>query len=115
MKTINSEQTVFYDVDDTLVMWGQEDYDIEINDAYSPGNKLCLKKHKKHIKLLIDHHARGFTNIVWSAGGFAHAEAVVKALQLEPYVHLIMSKPIKFFDDLPAQEVLVNRIYLEDK
>ncbi len=61
---------------------------------------------------LMDHHSRGFTNIVWSAGGYAWAHEVVYALGLQDYVTLIMAKPLKYVDDLQAPEILVSRIYL---
>lgn len=115
MMTTNSEQIIMIDVDDTLVMWNWHtgSYDVEVKDPYFD-NVYKLKKHNKHIKILKDHYARGFYVVVWSAGGFAWAEAVVKALGLEKHVHQIMTKPCKFIDDLEADEILVNRIYFSD-
>lgn len=112
-QTVKSELVAFYDCDDTLVMWNPKVTDVSIQD--SAGDLQNLARHEDHVRLLKDHKARGYTNIVWSAGGYQWAQAVVKALELEAYVDLIMAKPVKFFDDLPAQEVLTNRVYLPFK
>lgn len=44
------------------------------------------------------------TIVVWSQQGDEWAEAVVKALNLEPYVHFVMTKVSECFDDLPVRE-----------
>jgi hypothetical protein len=114
MMTIRSEQVVMWDCDETLVMHYEEDKILDIVCPYD-GKFIAVAIHQKHVQLLKDHKARGFYNVVWSAHGFAWAEAVVKALELEPYVDICMSKSCKFIDDLPANEVLVNRVYLTYK
>lgn len=119
MKVIESEMVVMYDVDDTLVKWSDKhtqphDNAIEFIDPYD-GASLFLKKHQKHINLLKQHKARGYTVIVWSGGGYRWAETVINTLGLSIHVDVVMSKCMKFVDDLPAEEVLGSRIYLEDK
>lgn len=117
MQVIESEQIVYYDVDDTLVLWFSGCDPSEKIDIKNPyyGYNMSLKPHKRHIDLLKDHKARGSTIIVWSASGYQWAEAVVKALNLESYVDFVQSKPVKFVDDLSASEILGIRIYLEDR
>lgn len=115
MRIVDIESTVFFDVDDTLVMWGREDlYDKDLMEVKSPyhGETHVLAPHKGHIKILKDRKARGSFIVVWSAGGFAWAEAVVKALGLEKYVDLVMTKPHAFVDDKTAAEIMGERIYI---
>lgn len=113
LKILKGDHSFFSDIDETLIMHNTIDKDIVIQDPYD-GKKRQYKMHKKHIKLLKDHKARGYTVIVWTANGYKWAKAVVKALGLKKHVDLIMTKPSKFCDDLPAEGVLGPRIYLED-
>lgn len=117
MQIIENEQIVYYDCDDTLVIWFSQCNPSEKIDIVNPyfGYNMALKPHLRHVELLKEHKARGNTVIVWSAAGYKWAEAVVKALKLESYVDICQSKPTKFVDDLPANEILGQRIYLEDK
>jgi FMN phosphatase YigB (HAD superfamily) len=116
MKTVVSEQIIMWDCDQTLIMWekpirkGQKS--VHITCPYS-GKQETLRVHQPHIKILKDRHARGATNVVWSAGGYQWAAAVVKALGLTPYVSLVMSKPVMFVDDKPAASILGEHLYLD--
>ena len=114
MKVIENEQLIMIDVDDTLVMWGSENIDYKrvlVEDPYD--NKTVeLRAHAGHIKVLKDRKARGAFIVVWSAGGYKWAEAVVKALQLESYVDIIASKPFMYIDDKLAEDILGERLYL---
>src|ERR1700677_2822537 len=94
MKIINKESTVFFDVDDTLVMWKEQKGPTAKITIVEPhyGDEVLLTPHSGHIKILKDRKARGSFIVVWSAGGYAWAEAVVKALNLEEYVYLVMKK-----------------------
>jgi hypothetical protein len=118
-KLIANESNIFFDCDDTLVLWDKPDNipvdSVDRLDIMCPyeGRPLCVYRHNPHIKLLINHAARGSHITVWSASGYQWAEAVVKALGLEPYVHVIMSKPRAHVDDLPASEWMGERIYLQ--
>lgn len=118
MIVIKNESTIFVDCDDTLIMWGKK-YNkphkgaIEIRDPYDDSLNY-LKPHMKHINLLKKYKGRGNSIVCWSAGGFKWAEAVIKALKLESYVDLIVTKPIKYIDDLPAKKILGTRLYFKD-
>ena len=118
MLVVEGENHTAFDVDDTLIIWntvGYEDYElIEILCPYGK-NKRFFKPHRTHIELLKKFKARGNTIIVWSSGGVLWAEAVVKALRLESYVDIVMTKPNKLVDDLPSNEIFPTRIYLKDE
>lgn len=114
MKVIENEQLVFVDCDDTLVMWvpcNKEFKTVIITDPYD-GQKLKLKAHAGHIKVLKDRKARGAFVVVWSAGGYKWANAVVEALGLQDYVDLIASKPFMYIDDKDAEHIMGEHLDL---
>ncbi len=117
MLVIDKENTIFFDVDDTLVLWdvvrADTDLDklVQILDPYD-GTMTFLRPHLPHITLLKNHFARGSHIVVWSQGGYQWVEAVVKALGLEQYVHQCMTKPRAYVDDLPADAWMKERIYI---
>ena len=91
--------TVFFDVDDTLVMWNEK----------LTGDTVCIScnGHLNHMVInkgnleeLKRHGSRGIDVIVWSKGGVHWAEMVVRALKIEKDVAGIMTKPFCYYDDL---------------
>lgn len=110
-----TDQVVCIDCDDTLVMWALDDTskNIPIEDPYIPGVINYVTPHEKHVKLVQQYKGRGFTVIVWSAGGVEWAHNVVKALKLEDYVDIVLTKPSRYVDDLPCGEWMGNRVYLQ--
>lgn len=116
-RTIENDLIVVCDVDDTLVMWNNVKWWepgpglVEFCDPTDNGI-VWLKPHTAHINLLKKYKAQGYTIIVWSAGGWRWAESVVKTLGLDHIVDVRQSKPLKFMDDLPANHVLGNRVYI---
>ena len=119
MQVIKNELTIFFDVDDTLVMWQGNPYQpgegkVQIHDPNDKDDPYrFLYPHKRHINFLKKCHNRGYSITVWSNGGWAWAEAVVKALELEDYVTKVESKPLKIVDDLPYNETFPNRLYFD--
>lgn len=112
MIIVDNELVIFVDVDDTLITWQDKtNKSINISSPYD-GSDNWVTPHKGHIKILKDRKARGSRIFVWSQGGWAWAEAVVKALDLTKYVDFVMSKPYAYIDDLTANEILGERIYL---
>lgn len=104
-----------FDCDDTLVMWHLDDKskNIPIESPYEKGLTYFLTPHEKHIRLMKDYKARGFTIVVWSAGGVEWAETVVKALKLEEYVDAVFTKPCRYVDDLKCNEWMGNQVYIK--
>lgn len=107
--TVENENIVAFDVDDTLVMHGKDGIEI---DMY--GRTIKVRIHQEHINLLKNYRQRGFFIIVWSGNGFKWAETVVNALGLINDVNLIMTKPSRYIDDKDSSEWLGGRIFLEE-
>lgn len=114
MKVIANENTVYIDVDGTLVLPPSDsssDYHVKVYDPIE--DKLVrLRVHEPMVRLLKEEYARGSYVTVWSRGGHAWAESVVKALGIKHCVHQVMSKPMSYFDDLPIEEWLRYRVFL---
>ena len=107
--------TVYFDVDDTLVMW---DNDATYADPAWDSERilidgLSLIPHYTHIRLLKYHKARGRQIVVWSAGGSRWAQDVISALKLNQYVDVIINKPRWFYDDLPVEAGIGRAKYSE--
>lgn len=113
MNVFPSDLTTYFDVDDTLVVWGKSHHPDAITiDNY--GHPTKLVPHTAHIEFLKRQKARGFTVVVWSQGGARWAESVVKALKLEQFVDVIITKPTMYVDDLKAEEFMTQRVYFRD-
>ena len=105
MKTFEERKTVFFDVDDTLCEWypcseGEKDATyFNVN-----GHEFYKKAIMPNINGLKAHHRAGHLVVVWSAGGSNHAANVIRALGIEDYVDVILTKPDYYYDDKPAIE-----------
>lgn len=133
MIVIPCKQTTFFDVDDTLVMWNATpeqleqrgvdfecpgslvDIDNDGNESFAPAWKTRLLPHRYHIEQLKKHKMRGHTIVVWSAGGWDWAAAVIKALGLESFVDLVISKPTWAYDDLQPNEFIPKPSWKKDE
>lgn len=108
-----SNKTVWFDVDDTLVMWQRssisDDRTIEFEADWG---KEYLIPHRDHIEQLKNFAIRGHKVIVWSCGGWQWAEVVVKTLNLEKYVTIVCNKPDWIYDDLPASSWMPDNKYI---
>lgn len=116
MFTVKSHRSVFFDVDDTLIIWDWQSVTDDMNELITivdpeSGHTEMVLPHQRHIQLLKQFKARGHTVVVWSAGGWAWAESVVKQLGLEDLVDVTMAKPDWYVDDLPASAYMGRNIY----
>lgn len=111
MKRIKNDNTIFFDVDETLVThkakFGVDALEIPIHGVVDKVYPL-----EKHINLLKKSKNRGVTVFVWSQAGWEWASAVVKALKLEKYVSHVLTKPHIFVDDLEVTQ-WSNRVFIE--
>ena len=109
-------KVVAFDVDDTLILHDQpkDPKNSRIITLKHPadGADVSVWVHEEHVKLLKDQFALGRTILVWSHGGGEWVNAVVDALELENFVHLKMSKPMAFVDDLDCVHWLNKRVWV---
>ena len=104
MYKVTCGPTVYFDVDDTLLMWDLPEGiypndDRLITVKCRNYTERCLPN-KYNINLLISLAKRGHSIVVWSGGGADWAEAAVKALELEEFVEVVSGKPQYYIDDI---------------
>lgn len=118
MNTVKKESTVFFDVDETLILHkpfkSVSGFPITVTDPLNPSQPgLKVEPHRAMIRLLKEEKHRGSFIVVWSRGGYEWATNVILALGLESSVDLVMTKPMVYFDDIPINEWLTNRVYIK--
>jgi hydroxymethylpyrimidine pyrophosphatase-like HAD family hydrolase len=108
-----NQTVICFDVDDTLVIWGSNcDQDLLVsfnNYGYTEN----LLPHTKHIEQLKLHHQNGHMIIVWSQNGADWVEEVITKLNLTKYVHLMLTKPECYYDDIDCKVWMGERIYFK--
>lgn len=97
MIDIKSENTIFFDIDGTMVLYGKKGKTIKLN--YHGVEQRNLTPHKGHISFLKALKKRGFTVFLFSNNGWQWCREVAKKLQIEDYVDYGMTKPQKVVDD----------------
>lgn len=124
MYVAENKPTAYFDVDDTLIEWKSPSmYDIEesknefntlkkeIVIVDFEDRKIPLFIRSSMIEELKMQATRGTLVVVWSRSGVAWAAAVVKALELEEYINVVLAKPDRYYDDKDASEWMPNRRY----
>jgi predicted HAD superfamily phosphohydrolase YqeG len=118
VQVIRATRSVYFDVDDTLVIWDWKSVSpdgvgtILIVDPTS-GTSERVFPHNRHVQLMRQFKARGHTVVVWSQGGHAWAEAVCKQLGIETLVDYVMDKPNWYVDDLHSSAWMKAPIFLD--
>lgn len=118
MLVIQNENTKFFDVDGCLIL-SKTDTDpkgseyIAIQDPVHPKYTITMRVHKPNVRCLREEIQRGAHVTVWSRSGWEWARNVVQALGLGETDVTVMSKPLAYFDDMPVEQWLKDRIYLD--
>jgi len=117
MKTVKSEHVVFFDIDQTLILYkdtpGADTEPVVLVLDPIRNKRIEFKEHTAMTRLMREEYHRGAYIVVWSRGGYEWAANVIEALGLEECVQQVMSKPVAYFDDKPVAEWMNNRVYLE--
>lgn len=118
MQVIHSTKIAYFDADQTLV-FSESELKNHPQRSTLGGvrfiNSVAWYLDSRHYSLLREFKARGFTIVVWSAGGSEWAEKVVRSFNLTSYVDLVIGKPDFFIDDKPAAGFMPEsmRTYIE--
>lgn len=111
MKINKNELRVLVDVDGTLI---KDDPSCTFQE-FNYYNRLVYRiPMYDNIALVRAQKARGYEVIVHSANGWQWAEEVVNKLGLQDVVDEVASKPLKYLDDVKADEWM-TRIFVSDK
>lgn len=102
MKIIKSDNIMAIDIDETLIMLKQKG-GLPVKIGRGKRSWIAVK-HGPHINEIKKFSARGHLVIAWSQGGYKWATKAIKALKLEPWVDIVMSKPKWCFDDKPFDQ-----------
>jgi len=103
MIALPDNRTCFFDVDDTLIEWRLcSERDADAVKIEKDEHVFYKKKIQVHIDELKNQKMTGNTVVVWSAGGGEWAATVIKALKLEDYVDVCLTKPDFYYDDKDA-------------
>lgn len=112
MKIIPNQKVIMVDCDETLILWSianapkEKLITLSINELSA-----AVLPHQKNINLFIKLAKMNYSMCVWSRTGFDWAEAIVKALNLEQYTTLCLSKPLFYLDDAPAESWMGKRLW----
>lgn len=113
MHVIPEGRIAYFDVDDTLVCWD--------NDQRTTTSLPCIIKHNgntlsryyipEHVKELKLQKESGTYIVVWSAAGARWASSVVESLGLMNHVDVCLTKPDRIYDDKDPVNWLPRRRY----
>lgn len=113
MKVTKNENVCYFDVDQTLINWCDQDDPKAIATFYY-GEMVDVKPYIPHIRFLKSLRERGAYIVVHSGNGWQWAEHIVKLLKLESYVDEVKTKPSKVIDDSDYANWMPTRIFIEE-
>lgn len=116
MYHLQGDNAIFFDVDNTLIMWNVDENDprvVWIPSLAPNGEAVPVVPHEHHLLMIKRHKQLGNTVVVWSKSGSLWAKQIVEYFGLTSYVDLVCSKPSCFYDDLKPEEFLVDRRYTQ--
>jgi hypothetical protein len=120
LKVIANERVIFCDIDDTLVVHGNDKNNESFTYVQVPdrvmGGKLKLRVNESMVRLVREEISRGSQIFFWSRGGFQWASDVVTALGFDhPLLKAdlyVLTKPFAYFDDTDCSQWLKDRVYI---
>lgn len=114
MRIIKNERIIPYDIDGTLIYYGENKGGptADIYDAVT-NSFITVNVNWPMVRLFHEEYSRGGQMLVWSRSGWKWAKHVILALQLDICDPIIMSKPLVYFDDSNVDTWLKDRVYLE--
>jgi len=92
-KPIDTETSVYFDVDETLIQW----HPVEATHVV---DGVPVAVNKDVVKYMKQCWHEGLRICVWSQGGFIWAQKVGKAIGINLYVDHYLSKPNIYVDDI---------------
>jgi phosphoserine phosphatase len=69
--------------------------------------------HAAHVELIKKFWGLGYDIYIWSKTGKEWAEAVARKLGLRKYVTSYLTKPDYYMDDHPAEQWMLQRVYID--
>ena len=114
MKVLKDAPTLYCDVDNTLVditYLTDEDADADEGLILDYYGKVKLTPRFEFIEAVKQAKAAGYTIVIWSGSGTDWASKVVKALHLDKYVDVVVSKPHLIFDDIRTEDLFRDVIH----
>lgn len=118
LKIVKSDRIMCFDVDRTLILetYASEDWSkmpLDAAEYYCSDAEVFILPAINNIHLLLKFASQGYYIIVWSRTGAQWCQEVVDTLDLGYYVDEIMTKPLYYVDDRPADKWM-NRIYVPE-
>ena len=114
MVEVKSDNSAFFDVDETLVFLSEDPHAKDVILIAIPGfPPNAVIPNLKMIEKLKNHKGWGNGVVVWSRSGWQWAKAVVDALGLQDHVDAVMAKPFYYYDDKKCCEFMHNHRYFK--